>query len=251
MLSRSELVTLAKTRGLSPWQEEKRYVQALALYSLRDQPLILKGGTYLWFFHGLDRFSDDLDFTEEQKIVEDLQSIIASTAKLFGLSCECKSIKNDSYILSFRADAKGPLYNSSTDLCRVYIEVSKRDKVEKRALSAKLDEPLYGLPITFLKGMDLSEVAAEKVRELIRRKKARDMYDLWYLLKRLAVHFDIELVNDKLSFYKTKFEIDSFDSVLKETKRNWTRDIRPIVLGESPTHDDTRVDILNFLKYSM
>ena len=251
MLSRSELVTLAKTRGLSTWQEEKRYVQALALYSLKDQPLILKGGTYLWFFHGLGRFSDDLDFTEGQKIVEDLQNIIASTTKLFGLCCECKPIKNDQNILYFRADAKGPLYSSPSDLCRVYIEVSKRDKVRKPALSAKLDEPLYGLPITFLKGMDLSEVAAEKVRAFIRRKKARDMYDLWYLFKRLSVPFDIGLVNDKLSFYKTKFEIDSFDSALKETKHDWTREIRPIVLGEPPTHDDAHEDILSFLKNSM
>ncbi len=249
MLGRDELITLAKRRGLAPWQEEKRYVQALALYSLRDQPLILKGGTYLWFFHGLDRFSDDLDFTQERKIEKSLPNIVELTTGLFGLSCKCKPIKNDLHTISFRADAKGPLYGSASDLSRVYIEISKRDKVQKPVLSAKLDEPLYNLPIIFLKGMDLSEVAAEKVRALMRRKKARDMYDLWYLFKRLRIAFDVELVNKKLSFYKTKFNTDSFESALKETGRDWTREIRPMVLGEPPTHQGALEDILGFLKY--
>lgn len=33
------------------------------LNALYDEQLVFKGGTYLWLFHGLPRFSEDLDFT--------------------------------------------------------------------------------------------------------------------------------------------------------------------------------------------
>jgi len=47
---------------LKPWQEDKRYVQALVFYALSGWPIIMNGGTYLWFFHGPNKFYDDLDF---------------------------------------------------------------------------------------------------------------------------------------------------------------------------------------------
>ncbi len=36
--------------------------------SLQDTPLILKGGTALLLVHGLDRFSEDLDFDSNKPI---------------------------------------------------------------------------------------------------------------------------------------------------------------------------------------
>jgi len=248
MLTRNEIAVLAKRRGLSPWQEEKRYVQALVLYSLKDQALVLKGGTYLWFFHGLDRFSDDLDFTKVSEFEEDLRIVTTSTTKLFGLFSESKPIKNDRYVLSFRVDGRGPLYTQSRDLCRVYVEVSKRDKVRKSALSVKLDEPLYGLPLVFLKGMDLSEVVAGKMHAVVRRRKAMDLYDLWYLLKRRAVPFDEKLASDKLSFYGTRFDVDTIEAILKQTKPDWAKELRPTVLGELPSHQEVRNDIWGALQ---
>ncbi|MEM4972629.1 MAG: nucleotidyl transferase AbiEii/AbiGii toxin family protein, partial [Candidatus Hadarchaeales archaeon] len=63
MLGENEILELAKARRIRPYQEELRYLQALILYSLSDSPLVAKGGTYLWMFHGLNRFSQDLDYT--------------------------------------------------------------------------------------------------------------------------------------------------------------------------------------------
>jgi predicted nucleotidyltransferase component of viral defense system len=63
VLREEELIRIARMRRVKPWQEERRYIQALILYAVADWPLVLKGGTYLWFFHGLNRFSADLDFT--------------------------------------------------------------------------------------------------------------------------------------------------------------------------------------------
>jgi hypothetical protein len=247
LLTKDEIAALAKRRGLAQWQEEKRYVQALILYSLKNAQLIFKGGTYLWFFQGLDRFSDDLDFTQESELEEELPELISSTTRLFGLMCECKLVKDDRYTLSFRVDARGPLYATRNDLCRVYVEVSRREKVEKAPLSVKFDEPLYGLPLVFLKGMDLSEVVAEKIRAIERRRQARDLYDLWFLLKRRDVPFDGKLASHKLSFYNKKFEITDIDAVLERMDENWSKELKPMVMGELPPHGQVRDDIMEIL----
>ena len=44
-----ELLQIAKLMGLKPWQQEKHYIQSLALVTLSETPVILKGGTYLCF----------------------------------------------------------------------------------------------------------------------------------------------------------------------------------------------------------
>lgn len=53
MLSESELRSAAKTFNLKPWQAQKQYLQAAILTLLSEEQLVFKGGTYLWFFHGL------------------------------------------------------------------------------------------------------------------------------------------------------------------------------------------------------
>ncbi len=64
------MIEIAKLNRLRPWQQEKHYIQSLILNSLSELPLVFKGGTYLWFFHGLKRFSEDLDFTYNGKDIE-------------------------------------------------------------------------------------------------------------------------------------------------------------------------------------
>lgn len=247
MLGKEEIAELARVRGLRSWQEEKRYVQALALYSLRNSTLICNGGTYLWFFHGLDRFSDDLDFTVEGSSEDNLPDLVVSTTRLFGLSCQQKVVKDDRHTLSFRIDARGPLYASESDICRVYVEVSRRENLRRKPLPVKLDEPLYGLPMVFLRGMDLVEVAAEKMRAVLRRRSARDSYDLWYLLKRRAVRLDRGLLQDKLSFYGTKFEKVNLEKALEAVESSWSKELKPIILGAVPPYDEVKEEIIRAL----
>jgi len=57
--------------------------------------------------------------------------------------------------------------------------------------------------------MQEKEILAEKIRAILTRDKARDVYDLWFLLRR-GVEFDLNLIEEKLKYYneewnKTKF----------------------------------------------
>ena len=247
MIERGELVRLAKARGLAPWQEEKRYVQALALHALRREEMAMKGGTYLWFFHGLDRFSEDLDFTAVGDVGPGTAKACVDSLGIFGVVAEVKAIKDDRFTHTFRIDARGPLYQGEQSLCRVTVEVSRREKLLVGPVSSRLDEAGYLLPVDLIRGMALSEVAAEKARALLRRGEVRDAYDLWFLLKRKKVDLDLALVEKKLGFYGVSLTPMGVAASLEKACTRLTGGLKPLVFGEVPSFEAVRDDITDAL----
>jgi predicted nucleotidyltransferase component of viral defense system len=240
MLNRDELLSLARTRRLKPWQEEKRYVQALVLYSLSEAPLVAKGGTYLWFFHGLNRFSDDLDFTAEKELTRKVSLDVRKTLELFGVQNTLRVTKDDKLTLSLKVAARGPLYQSEKDTCYVNIEVSRREGIGRKPISVELDEAFYGIPIVHVKGMDLEEVASEKIRALLTRENARDLYDLWYLITKRNIRPDRNFVDSKLSFYGKTLDDKELQTRIDSIAESWYQELRPIVLGEVPSFEEVK-----------
>ncbi|EQB68621.1 MAG: hypothetical protein AMDU5_GPLC00010G0161 [Thermoplasmatales archaeon Gpl] len=82
-------------------------MQTLILNSLADFPLVFKGGTYLWLFHGLRRFSEDLDFTVDEKLIDKIPELTSHSISLMGISNELKIIKNNTITLFYRILSKG------------------------------------------------------------------------------------------------------------------------------------------------
>jgi hypothetical protein len=124
MLRGEEIVEIARLRKLKPWQEEKRYLQALILYAVSEWPLVLKGGTYLWLFHGLNRFSVDLDFTATGNISTSKVKEIPEALRLFG----AESSARYRYTLTIRVAVKGPLYRTEKDTSYIRLDISRREK---------------------------------------------------------------------------------------------------------------------------
>lgn len=64
MISRSELTRIAEMKHLTINNAEKDYLLEFLLYSVSDdrRSLAFKGGTALYKFYNLNRFSEDLDF---------------------------------------------------------------------------------------------------------------------------------------------------------------------------------------------
>ncbi len=248
MIDKDTLIRYAKLNGIKPWQQEKHYIQSAILVSLSEYPLVFKGGTYLWFFHGLDRFSEDLDFTASGSVPEDLNLRISNDLKLFGIENTTRVISNDETTLTLRLSAKGPLYTSDVDLCHVYVEISKREKVLKKTQVLELKLDAYNLPLKIMNGMNLDEVAAEKIRAIIARDRARDIYDLFYLITKKSVRFDEELVNEKLKYYNEKFSKELFLSKVHERKKEWKRELQSLIFGNLPSFDESFAVIENWLE---
>ncbi|MCD6410006.1 MAG: nucleotidyl transferase AbiEii/AbiGii toxin family protein [Candidatus Verstraetearchaeota archaeon] len=219
-------------------------------YSLSEHPLVFKGGSYLWLFHGLNRFSEDLDFTALEPVKSGIASNIRDTLELFGVANHVDVIKDDKYTLTLRIAAQGPLYTSPKDLCFVYVEISRREKVLEEPITVKLEEYRYGVPLTFLYGMSLAEEIGEKIRALYSRKFARDLYDLHFLLCSLRISVNIDLINRKLSFYGLKFRVDEFLKHLKGVEEYWEKELKPIVLGPLPSFNEVFKGVEDVLRKS-
>ena len=237
MIDSYKIKEIARFSGLRPWQQEKHYLQSLILDIISDFRLIFKGGTYLWFFHGLNRFSDDLDFTPTGSIKSDLPAYISSALTLFGFENELKIMKNRSLGLSIRYMINGPLNTNEKDKCVIYVEISKREKIILPSMFLKVDFPQYDIPVKTLRGMNLDEVGAEKIRAILTREKGRDIYDLFHLISRKNILLDTALINEKLSFYNLTFDSAAFLKKIESRKTLFVKEMRPIIFGDLPEYD--------------
>jgi len=209
--------------------------------------LVFKGGTYLWFFHNLNRFSEDLDFTAIGKLTNIVEKV-SEGLELFGIENTCEIIKNTKYSLSFRVKAFGPLTTSEKDMVFIYCEISKRENILNEPLTLKLDFPQYNLPIKIIKGMELNEVGSEKIRAIITRRKARDVFDLCYLIKRKNILFEKSMVDKKLSYYKLKFSTELLENALDTIAPYYTKELKPFVFGGVPEFDECKKEIMKWVK---
>jgi len=223
---------------MRPWQQEKHYIQALILISLSDEPLVFKGGTYLWFFHGLRRFSEDLNFTAIGAIRDDLPVRVSRDLALLGVENNVKDVENNNTGVSFRVAAKGPLNTGEKD--NVYVEISTREHAIMKSISLKLDISAYKIPIRIIPGMALEEVAAEKVRAIMSRNKARDVYDLYYLIKEKGVKFNLDLTNKKLAYLGKSFSREKFIEELNRKEDIFERELKGILFVKPPDFNEAK-----------
>jgi hypothetical protein len=247
MLTREELIEISRATGLKPFQQEKHYVQTLALrliYSEVATELVFKGGTALWFFHGLNRFSNDLDFTISGKV--DLKQLMEDVRKGFAalnFPIDVKKTSDDEVSFSFRIGVEGPLFTREIERCFVGFEMSRREKVIKTPRTVEVDPPYPDiLPFTVLV-MDLEEICAEKVRAILTRNYSRDLYDLWFLLRK-HVRVRKDLVDEKLNYYGKKFEMGEFRRKLEERGGYWESELKPLILGRLPDFKTVKEEVL-------
>ena len=62
---------------------------------LSDYNLVFKGGTYLWFFQGLQRFSEDLDFTLSGRLSANTAQKVSEGVRIYGMDNEVKTLTNN------------------------------------------------------------------------------------------------------------------------------------------------------------
>jgi len=252
MLTRNGLLPYKDITGFNLGQIEKDYVQHLFLmnfYRRISNELVFKGGTALQKTYGLNRFSEDLDFTLSKKI--ELATIIDKVLtgmNIFGCEAIKKKIKEDEMSITFQVRAKGPLYDG-TDKSLTYInlEVSKREEVLLPPVMNSV-VPIYkDLPPYLLPTMNPSEIMAEKIRALFTRERSRDLYDMYFLIKK-GVKASIDIVNNKLSYYNKKFEEEELFKAVKRKEKMWKSELEQLVTTVPEFNEvEKTVNTLNFL----
>lgn len=228
MLSKKELLGYVGEFNLQ--QTEKDYLQNLVLwgiYATVSKGLIFKGGTALHKVYGLNRFSEDLDFTlnlhvnneieEEKLILKQIEKGMNLVNSFYSLSFDINQKANS---IAYKLKIQGPLYHKSQSIETIGIDISKRENLILPTdvipiIPIYKDLSMY-LPIV----MNLDEMLAEKVRAILTRKRPRDLYDLYFILHK-GGKVSKPVIAKKLEIYSLKFSTKIFLKRIDELEALW------------------------------
>lgn len=231
---------------------EKDHAISVALRVLGGQrirdDLILKGGTALRkaVFDGY-QFSEDIDFAAKRDVASSLvrmESTLRRAESEAGVVFE-RVTENprgrDARSLRIRYRDMNGHPNS------IRVELSLREKPIMPPDLRPLRDPFEDRSAPSFWVLALPEILAEKVRALPTRSQARDLYDLWRLLRE-GVEFDVRLAEAKLRWRDPKAEFDPLQvrHRIERIEPAWTRDLRAL-LPDVPAFARIRREVLRGL----
>jgi predicted nucleotidyltransferase component of viral defense system len=174
-------------------------ISELPEFSRYSRKMAFRGGTCIKkvYFPDETRFSEDLDFTN--LTVEESNSFLEEVNRLIGRNTgvttfertdvEYQNERGLDFILFYTSvlqERNHITFNISTT---TPFEQPKRMKV---AVSP------YFVESPRIQTMNLNEILAEKMRALLQRKKARDVFDIWFLIHEKRVKLDKHMLRMKL-----------------------------------------------------
>jgi predicted nucleotidyltransferase component of viral defense system len=189
LIDRRELLEKARQRNLTLGMIEKDYVLGWLLFGISGiNDLTFKGGSALSkiYFPRIWRLSEDLDFV----YLKDFRNLLKTLPEMFGRIEELSGIK-----LALKSHYSNPdylqlkiQYNAVLGRNWIKVDVTGESPIDKTP-SRKLSQTYSDYP-SFKVGVEsIEEIGAEKIRSLVERKKCRDYYDVWQLMK-LKINID-------------------------------------------------------------
>ncbi len=181
----------------------KEIAQEIILYAFSKTSFFDRahfcGGTALRIVHGLNRFSEDLDFatkiSDPEFHFDNYMDEVLLTLKQYGLEMKVKKAKDDSFVkareLKEDSEKWKISFPSNKQLKKVIIklEIDTNPPAGAIETNANLDFPI----LHQVKVGTLDTLFAGKIHALLCRKfmKGRDWYDLlWYVKKKTNINYD-------------------------------------------------------------
>ncbi len=252
MIKLEELEKISNFKRLSIKNTERDYLLELLLfviYKYVGRKLVFKGGTALYKLHGLNRFSEDLDFTLiDSKL--DLQKLLKNViSDLRNINVHAKIKEFDDYKnqKNIKLEIKGPLYKGNKDdLSLITINISLREKPMYEAEHKQIFSQYTEITSFDVFVMNLNEIFADKIRCIFVRDKARDVYDAWFLLKK-EVQIDINIITKKLRLSNKEYNKEELISKIEEKRKDWELDLKRVIIGELPKFEGVLKEIKSAL----
>jgi predicted nucleotidyltransferase component of viral defense system len=171
----------------------REYIQHLFLSLLykiaSSEKLLFKGGTAMRIIYQSPRFSEDLDFTGQNifqyRIIDDIFIDVISEIEKIGIDISLQEAKPTTG--GYLGIIHYSLYNFSEDM---KFEVSLRKGKElKKEITTIIND---FIPAYTMVHLSPEEIIEGKIAALIDRKKPRDFYDFYYILRHPELHRYIE-----------------------------------------------------------
>ena len=195
MISKSQIIELRDKWKTTELNVAREYVQHVFLSSLfrglrKQVKLAFKGGTALRIIWGSPRFSEDLDFTAwgtEYHVGESLKEAVAEASKA-GL--DIKLVESNKTSGGWFALAKTQIHDWPIS---IEWNISLRRVQQTTVAPVLITTPLW-VAYSVL-ALNADQMAFEKIEALFRRKKPRDFFDVYFMLRnRLGI---VEILRQK------------------------------------------------------
>lgn len=183
MLSLDTLHELTVKKQTSELNIRREYVQHIFLSYFYQQPqtknIFFKGGTSLRLIYNSPRFSEDLDFSTPNSNVSSIEDAIQNTLA----EIEREGIKTET--LESTPTTGGYLaiieFYLNQEKIATQIEISFRDKDAQGEVVTIASD--FIPPYTIV-GLKQEQIVKQKIRALLMRRKPRDFYDLYFILRK-------------------------------------------------------------------
>ena len=182
MIANEALQALATKLQTTELNVRREYFQHLFLSYFYQQPLTdriyFKGGSALRMLYHSPRFSEDLDFSSSVTDIQALEEAILGT--LAAVARE--NINPD--IAESKTTTGGYLaivtLRTDHDAVAIQLEISLREG-EKRGEAVMIASDF--IPAYMVVALIREQLVDEKIQALLSRRKARDFYDLYFILR--------------------------------------------------------------------
>src|SRR3989338_4806042 len=161
----------------------REYLQHLFLSFLyqekKSELLLFKGGTALRLVWRSPRFSEELDFTGTKISISQIESLMEAALE----KVESEGIKTDIEESKKTSGGYLAIFYFKTDEYEsgIQIEVSLRTEPKEAGVAALIQSDL--IPAYTLMHLDQKRLVGEKIQACLTRAKARDFYDLYFILR--------------------------------------------------------------------
>jgi len=240
----------------APWQTlamiEQDMVISKALVELYNHPkindsLIFRGGTALnkLYINPPARYSEDIDLVQIKsepigKTIDAIRSVLDPW-----LGKPNRKLTERSAKLVYRFES----IDKTTTKLKIEINTTEHFHVQKpKAASFSMNSEWFS-GNTQIITYELEELIATKLRALYQRRKGRDLFDLWLVLKQNLVD-----VNKVISIFK-RYCIHNNQIItsalfgqnltLKRNHRDFAIDIKPLLSQEANWNADKAFDLIN------
>jgi predicted nucleotidyltransferase component of viral defense system len=267
MISSAELRRLAGAWNADVTVVERDYVLSWVLAGLYRRPaladrLVFKGGTALRKCYFPDyRFSADLDFTiltsislpELQAEIEATCPAVTQESGLQLVSVDLRALRDvpgeEAY--QGRIEYTGPLGRLGGSQPRIKLDMTIYETLVLPPTYRPMHHPYSDadrLALT-VPAYALEEVLAEKLRAMLRRARARDLYDVWQLFTRYTDRLDFTQARHTLvekAHHKGFTFSRVADFLTPQNRQIWARSWEPSLQRQIPLlpgYDDVVAEV--------
>lgn len=183
MLSQDQISNLAKKYQTTELNVKREYFQHLFLnYFYQESQaskIYFKGGTALRILYNSVRFSEDLDFSSSYTGIKEIEKALESALNQIekeGVEVGLEEAKTTS------GGFLGLVYFKTTkERISIRLEISLREGEKKGEIIVVAGDFIPPFTIVSLEKVQLVD---EKIQALLSRKKPRDFYDLYFILRK-------------------------------------------------------------------